>query len=1038
MPYPHFPLKLYGREDRTQEILKSFSLVREQKTPRLLMISGNSGVGKSAIVSDVLQRFIKENARCISGKGDRFQQNVPSFIVVNALKQLIQQLQNDVRRHQWREKLSAALGINAQVIVDVVPELELIIGSQPPVSELESVEAENRFNFVFQEFMRVFYSQEHPLVIFLDDLQWADQASLKLVELMMVDKECCLLLIGAYRDNEVSPTHPLLTTLNRLENMGINIHYMYLESLSNTQANQFVSDTLQDWVGSSRHLFDLTDNRKPLYMKQLLVTLYIEKQLVENTGDRIWRWQFEHLQQQDVTELVAYNLVKLSPQTQHLLKRAACIGGRVSLKILADISETSIAEILKQLEDALAIQLIALSRDASNPTLEFTHDRIQQAIYDSIPTDIRAAMHLATGKLFQANSDTAHEQENLFTLVFQLSLGSCLLSQIEKDELATLNIKAARQGKLATAFESALNYTREALRLSGDAWKRNYTLALVLYKEAIEVEYLNCNFEQSQSLCKVALKQAKTLLEKVDIYSLQIKAYMSQKQLKQAVNTGESVLQMLGMELEQEEPKNLRVEELEKLSVIIDPYKLAALNILATISDAAFLLNPILVPQIIFTEVSICAQYGNSYLAAVAYTDYAFLLCTSGKIDLAYQYSKFALKLLIKFNTKTISAKVINIINSTIKHWKEHLRETLNPLSDAIQLGIENGDLEFSGYSALSYCTHTFCLGYRLQDVELNYIDYANLLSKLKLKLHIFISNILHQVVFNLLGKSSEAKQLSGFIFNEAELLSNFQRDSNFDCLFLTYLAKAILFYLFKDYGQCIESLEEAGKYEFAVPGFFVVTIYNYLQSLALLAIYSNVLPQEQKEILAKVVENQKKLNTWAYYAPMNHQHKHDMVAAVLAWVTGEQEGAERLFQQAIKGAKENGYLQEEALANELAGSYYLERNKPNIGKIHIREAYNLYGQWGAIAKTEDLEDRYQFLREADIPIRRLIEEFSLSPIVRDLLSEEGIHAEFDGETLTINTPSEGLAILIQMHLFLQVEEMHLYEYKITIRFKAS
>ena len=967
MAYPQFPLKLYGRDVETHRLLSSFSYVREEGTPRILIVAGTSGVGKSTIVYSVLKKFETEGTQYIVGKGNQFQHNVPYFVIRSAFRDLIQRFKNnEVQRHQWCEKLLAVLGSNSQIITDIIPELKSIIGPQTTSPELDPIRSKNRFKLVFQNFIRAFCSQEHPLVVFLDDLQWVDLTTLKLIEIMMTDREANhLFLIGAYRDNEVGTTHPLTITLEKLRNEGINFQRIHLMPLSNQQVTQLMADTLQDWVGQSRYLLDPTGyqiNGNPLYVKQLLISLYIENQHIQDKTSKLWHWQLEQLPQHDLVGLIAQSLAKLSLKTQHLLKRATCIGNQVPLQLLADISETSTTQILEQLKDALEIQLIAV--EDSNKTIFFIHDRIRQAIYGLIPSAVRKGMHFSTGKLLLQNNN----EEFFFATVNQLNLGRSLITnQTQKNELTALNLRAARQAKTAIAFEIALNYIHQSLEISGNAWGYSYSFTLAVYKEAIEIEYLNHNFEQAHSLSNIALKRTRTLLDRVKIYQLKIKIYIAQNLFGEAIDLGLKVLGSLGVTLDQELSERFEVENLINLPTITDYHKLAALEILTDLSDMATVARPELVPSMVVTEVNLCVAYGNSPLSTYAYIDYAFLLCNSGEIDLGHQYKQLALRLLRQFNANNFSTKVITISNINIRPWKEHLKETQISLLEAVKLGIETGNLEFSGYAAINYCTHAFLLGLPLKEVEQTYIEYTNLLTKLNLQFHISGNAILHQTVLNLLGSSPEAIQLNGAIFSESEMIPDFHFNHNLACLFFTYLAKGILSYLLGDYVRSIESLREAEKYKSTFKGFIAFSIHDFYYSLAHLAHYPSTSKSEQSEILRQVNPRIEQLKKWATHAPMNFQHKHELIAALSEWIANNINHAKQLFEKAIKGARKNGYIQEEALANELAGKFYLNLGEQETAKRYLTEAHKGFLKWGALAVIRRLERDYDCLRSFDI-----------------------------------------------------------------------
>jgi len=961
MSYLKFPMKLYGRESQILGVSESLALVRERGRSQMLLVSGSAGVGKTAVVNQGAKAIARPYVSAI-GKCDPLQRYIPYSVFIAAFRDLIKQRSSygDEQLRQWREHLLQALGANGQVMIDVIPEIESIIGQQVPVPELDPIQSQHRFNIVFQRFIRACCSQANPLIVFLDDLQWADSASLHLIELIMTDPDRqYVLLIGAYRHTEIDSTHPLTITLEKLQTAGADTQHMHLTPLSHPQVNQLISDTLQDSAERTKPLSELAFRQtagNPLFLRQSLHMLCLNKQLFRDTHKGTWNWQIEQLPKQDLLELISENLARLPGQTNHLLKRTACFGNGASLKILAAIGSTSAFRTLLQLRKALKTGWIAVCRESPDLIVRFVNDRIQQAVYESIPASTRVAIHLATGRLLQAS-----EQNDLFTVVNHLNLGSELIkSRGQQDELATLNLRAAQQAKSTVAFGLALTYIRKSLGfLDKNSWQRNADLTWNIYREAIEIEYLNSNFEQSHQLAAIGLTQANTALKKISVQQLKIKAYIAQSQFREAFDLGLLVLEGMGIELQTEPPKDLSIEGLDNLPPAVNQIELAALEVLTTISDITPFVDPDIFPSMLITEVALYWKYGTSNLSACVCIDYAFLLCAAGEIELGKRYGDLALKLLEKLNLKRFYCKVINIYHCGIKHWVSNIRKTLKAFKEAIQSGIENGDKEFTGCAVLNYCTHALFASMNLVELERDYEQYTSLLTKLNLEFALQINLIFNQLVVNLLGRSAEANRLRGDIFNAEASLPVFQAENNTFALFMTGLGQGMLSYLFEDYAQALTHLEEATQYAAVMNGFATPTQLNFYHSLALLGYYRNAPLSEHPALVETVAANQRQMENWAKFGPMNFLHKFHLVEAELARVQGRFGIALAFYQKAIEGARQHGYLQEEALAHELAMQCCLQRHYLDTARTHFSAAYRLYLQWGAVAKVKALEKIY-------------------------------------------------------------------------------
>jgi predicted ATPase/signal transduction histidine kinase/CheY-like chemotaxis protein/tRNA A-37 threonylcarbamoyl transferase component Bud32 len=1015
--------KLYGREAEVATLLATFERVSSGPA-ELMLVSGYSGIGKTVLVNEVHKPIVRQRGYFIAGKFDQFKRNIPYTSLIQAFQSLIGQLltESSEQIETWKEKLLSALGSNGQIIIDVIPEVELIIGKQPPVPELGATESQNRFSRVFKQFIGVFTTREHPLVVFLDDLQWADSASLKLIELLISDSDSqYLLLIGAYRDNEVSPTHPAIQTIERIEQAGATVNNIVLGPLQQIHVEELIADTLKESVRSkllAELLFNKTQGN-PFFLTQLLKTLYEEDLLTYDLYSGAWQWNIEQIQaigitDYNVVELIGRNIRKLPEDTQKVLKLAACIGNTFNLEVLSVVNEESSLVTAAKLWSALQAGLILpLSNEYKIPLVfsqeesggfsltdvkvdyKFLHDRVQQAAYSLIPDDQKKETHLKIGQLLLQNTTAEERKENIFALVNQLNYGTDLLTtEDEKYELAQLNLIAGQRAKAATAHESAVKYLNVGLELlSADSWEIQYDLTFKLYLETAEAEYLIGNFERLNQLSEVLLKCAKTLLEKVKVYELKIQFDIAQSNLQSAIDTGVSVLEMFDVRLEQEPPQGLIIDDLADLPSMADLDKLAAMRILKAIATAAYLGNAAMLPPVLFTMISLSIGYGNSPESAYAYAFYGCLLCGAmGDIDAGYRLAKLALPLLKKTDCNTLKSKIICIMYALVSHWKDHIRENIEPLSEGIQSGLEVGDLEFACHDAANYCNFKFFQGEQLEKVEIEQEKYLALTIKCKQDYDIGFLKVYQQLVKNLLGKAPNKLHLTGEVFNEEEMLPIIKEGNNGTLRLLYYVARTILLYSFKDYEGTVASATLALQNANFGIGTIHNTYCNFYHSLALLALYPAAPGKDKEQYLSEVAANQEKMKNWAFYAPCNFQHKYDLVEAEKARVLGLREEAIDRYDSAIKGAAEQGYIQEEALANELAAEFQLSLGREKIAKTYMTDAYYGYIRWGAKAKVEDLEERYPQLIMRS-PVTETHSGFEFTATIASLTTT-GSHAE--------------------------------------------
>ena len=997
------PQKLYGREVEIQALLAAFKRVTQQKPKsqiEMMLVSGQSGIGKSALIREIDRPITETRGYFITGKFDQYQRNLPYSAVIQAFQDLVGQLltESESQLARWREKLLAAFGVNGQVIISLIPELELIVGKQPMVPDLPPIEAKNRLNLVFKNFIGVFSQPEHPLIIFLDDLQWADLASLQLIQLLMTTLERqCLFLIGSYRDNEVSASHPLSLTLNEIQKAGGIVNHISLLPLELPKVTQLVADILKCTPERAKPLAELVlakTNGNPFFINEFLRSLYVEKLLIFDYQQQAWQWNLEQIQAKGITnnvvELMVFQIQKLSDSTQQLLKLAACIGDRFDLQTLAIVSEQSYLETAASLQEAVTegivdgdrYQSIALE-NGSTVEYKFVHDRIQQAAYYSIGTEQDRVVHRKVGQLLLKNTPLHKREQKIFEIVNQLNLAAALIeNQSERDELAQLNLIAGKKAKTTTAYESAFKYLDAGRELLGeDSWPRQYHLTLEIYVEAAEAAYLSANFEQMEKLAQVVLKQAKTLLDKVKIYEVKIQGCKAQNKPLEAITTALPVLKLLGVKLP-EKPRrwhiwlsllrtkltlaHQRVEDLINLPLMTDPYSKAAIRILSSIVSVSYLAFPKLLPLIVLKQVNLSVKYGHTAASALTYASYGGILCgIVGNIETGYQFGQLALSLLDKFEVKAFKARTTYMVNAFIRHWKEPSQAILQSYQSVYQIALETGDLEFAAWSAYNYCLYSYRMGRELTLTEREMANCSEVIAQLKQEL-VFHENALYrQIVWNLMSRDvslshdDNLTELSGPYYNESTMLPLHLKENNRHAICHLYFNKIVLCYLFDDYSQAIENAAIAVNYLDGAIASQTLPYFYFYDSLARLAVLTDAQNSQKRSTLTHVVANQKKMKQWAHYSPVNNEHKFYLVEAERYRVLGQELQATQLYDRAIELAKKHDYLNEEALAYELAAKFYLAKDKTKIAQIYMIEARHAYLRWGATAKVKHLEERY-------------------------------------------------------------------------------
>ncbi|MEG3966947.1 AAA family ATPase [Microcoleus sp. T2B6] len=997
----HIPQKLYGREAEVEALLTAFERVADNPfTPlnkggqggvEMMLVAGYSGIGKSSLVAEIHKPNTKLRGYFTAGKFDQFQKNVPYSAVVNAFKGLVQQLltESEEQLAQWREKLKSAFGMNGQVIIDVIPEVELIVGKQPEVPELGATESQNRFNILFQNFIRAFCTKEHPLVIFLDDLQWADAATLKLIILMMTDTEMqYLFLIGAYRDNEVSPTHPLMMTLDGLLKEGAIINYITLAPLGIENISQLIGDTLSSNYESVKSLAELVIEKtggNPFFVNEFLKTLYSKNLIQFDLSSLSWQWDVHQIQAKGITdnvvELMIDKVNKLPESTQQMLRLAACVGANFNLHTLSLISEKSPRETSTDLALAIQSGLILptseLDADLLIQDYKFLHDRVQQAAYAMIYGESKRSFHLKIGLLLLQNLPKNKREIRIFEIVDHLNFGRDLIADDSaKIELARLNLEAGKKAKDATAYGAALQYLRAGLKcLIGDFWTEYYELTLALHKERAEVEYLNGCFEDSEALIDLILKNVKSDIEKAEIYNLLLVQYTMSAKYEESIQTGKKALFLLGVDLPDANfkealdlevaraKKNLgsrKIADLIDEPEITDPQKRLVLKLLTNTDPPAYFFNQEMYAVIVLKMANISLQYGNIAVSSKGFVTYGMILGSIlGDYQSGYEFGKLAVEVSKKFNSSSQRCSACLVLGGHLNNWVKHIKLAEAILNESYQAGLESGELLHSGYAIEHKLRYLFYQGKNLEPLVIEVEKFLQFNQKIKNQWAIDGMLGFQITLFNLSSRTPNKFVFCNNEISDEEFLESCKAHKSLALICTFYIFKSQVLYLYDQLHEALNCALKAKEFMIFTLGQFQISEHNFYTSLILVSLYLDASESEQKHYWEQLESQQEQMKIWADNCPENFLHKYLLVEAEIARISGQGMEALDLYDRAIASAHENEYIQNEALGNELVAKFWLGKGKEEIAKLYMRKAHYGYQLWGAKRKVEDLEQKY-------------------------------------------------------------------------------
>ena len=1017
------PQKLYGRGEQVRELLSSFERATTQK-PEIMLVSGYSGIGKTALVNEIHKPIMRERGYFTQGKFDQFTRTVPYSALVSALGGLIRQIltEPEIQLQAWRKRLLEVLGVNGGIITDLVPEAALLLGSPPPVAEaVDSQASQYRFQNVVLKFLQALSGEGQPLVMFLDDMQWADAATLSLVQQWMASPQTHhLLMICAYRDNEVSAAHPFLQMLEVLRERSISIHEIRVVALSVGDIAELLHDTLhittEDDRNAAINLLAREILKKtggnPFFIQQLLRT-FDEREIIRfDATTHRWLWKHEDVVAADITEnvveLVANTLKAMPLAMREILSFAACLGNSVEVDVLMQLcrshfqydTTTMLDSLLQAIESGfLQVQQgqfntlynvhigaeseISLENFSTEKMVrcKFSHDRIQQVAYSLIDSQDLPKIHLFIGRFFMGFSA---DNRSVFEMVRHLNAGVELMTEYsERTAVAKLNVEAAKQANTASAFASGYEYAQKSIELFGEeGWQNDKSAILQAFEQGMASVWRMGLVEVIEGMAKTVRENTQSVEEYFPIESIRIQFYSGINEFLKACRIAEDLINDLGYPMPRVEKigllrvlwsflkleqaiKKKSIKELEAMNPASSLRQANIMECLGLLFIATVSLNIPVSLYMIFEALYLSLQWGFSESTPGQWVAYMSTVILRGDIERAYSYRSVVDAMVQRLGKSNVQALASVMLSFTVVLWKQHFSEASELMAEGYRCAMDVGDTR-NASTALSFLTsYEFVFGDDIQNSIKKTSAYLESIETMGENEFRQTMLAYFQALHNLEGESEFALRvdpvnLEGQIFHESQQILKWLAAKNNNYLEQVYITKIVLHYLLSNQDEWSKKASELIGYahRHKLPGLKTKSSFmmELFTALSYLRAYSGVSQIEKWQYRWYVRKVKKSFAKAAKTAPMNFLHNFYLVSAEEARVLKKYDKAEDLYDKAIQSAEENKYLREQALANELAAKMYIERGKTRSAKAYMTEAYYLYARWGSKAKTRQLE----------------------------------------------------------------------------------
>jgi PAS domain S-box-containing protein len=1007
------PEKLYGREAQIESLNEAFDHVVAQGTSELALISGYSGIGKTSVVNELHKVLVPPRGLFAAGKADQYKRDIPYATLAQAFQSLVRELlsKSDAEVNQWRRALLDAVGPNGRLMVDLIPELSLIIGEQPPVPSLQPQDAKNRFQIVFRRFLNVFASPDHPLALFVDDLQWLDTATLDLIEHLITHPEVRhLLLVGAYRDNEVGLSHPLMRTLGAIRKAGGKILEITLAPLTPADVVQLVADSLHCGHEMAAPLAELVHEKtagNPFFTIQFLTALTDEALLAFDHGTLTWTCDMPRIRAKGFTEnvvdLMTTKLHRLPEATRDALGQLACLGNTAEVATLTLVQGGPEKAIHENLWQAVRAGLVLRIDDA----YAFVHDRVQEASYALIPESERAEAHLRIGRLLVSRTAPDEFEEVIFDIANHLNRGAALITEREEIErVAEVNLIAGKRAKSSTAYASARNYLAQAVSLlPPDSWARRYEHTFDLYLTFSECEYLVGNFAEADALFDQILVLSRSDTDRAKVYSLRIKLYQVAGKYDAGVAVALDALRYFDVTFPESEddikqtvdaefrdmwislgPRAIR--DLVDAPIAATPKYRIIIDLLVDVGACVYIARPTLFPLVTLRAVSLSMRHGNTSQSSFAYGVFALTLISFfGDIESAFEFSEMSLMLNDKFDNAPLRGTLLHLHGDHVNFWRRHFSTCIPILERAFVACLEVGDLVYAGYLAFETIWQLIEKGDPLTDVLAQSTKYeAFTLQSHNVAVYHTI-RLEQQFVVSLQGGTKSPLALGDGTFDEAASLAAVVSATFGTGVVFYHIMKQVLAFLYGRYEEALDCSVQAAPLIGAAMALPIEATYYFYYSLTLTALYPSVSSAKQKEYRLTIDANLKKLKHWADNCPENFGNRHALVCAEIARIEGRKHEAMHLYEDAIRAAREHGFVQNEGLAYELAARFYAADGFDKFAGAYIESARSCFVRWGADGKVRQLDQIHPNLRRErsrpDSTITTSVEQLDLATVLK-------------------------------------------------------
>ena len=988
------PEKLYGRAREIEALAAAFDRVSTSGTPELMLVSGYSGIGKSSVISELHKVLVASPGLFVSGKFDQYKRDIPYATLAQALKGLVAPLlgKPESELRIWRDACRKALGSSGRLIIDLVPELKLIVGEQPPVPEqLVASDAQRRFQLVFLRFLGVFARREHPLVLFLDDLQWPDVATLDLLaDLLKPETGLHLLLVGAYRDNEVDEGHPIARWLSSIRRTGATVNEVAVAPLNRDDVEELIVDAIHCPRERAAPLAQLVNEKtggNPFFVIQFLSHLAEEGLLTLDRASGRWTWELARIKERaftdNIVDLMLGKLARLSDATRAALACMACLGNRAAADILSMVSGIPDAELATVLAEPVQMGLLFRSGGA----FVFIHNRVQEAAYSLLPFSDRAATHLRAGRLLADHTPADRLDEAIFDIANHLNRGAAFVSSTEeRDQVADFNLLAGKRAQEAAAFAAALSYyvAGESM-LSDDRWDRRYPLAFELELRRCECEFLTGALDSAESRLASLSARAKHNADRAAVACLCIDLYMTLGRSDRAVEIGLEYFRTIGVhwsahpteeEVRQEYDQIWRqladraIEELIDLPAMANPEWRATMAVLTKIMPPALFTDQNLQCLVVCRMANVSLEHGNSDGSCLGYVWLGGIMGPRFHDYAAgFRFGRLSIDLVEQRRLTLFKARVYLGFGSLVTPWTKPLRTGMPVMRRALEIAQHGGDLTYATFAYYDILSQLLASGAPLDEVQREAESALAFVNRLRFGL--IADGITGQLrlIRMLRSLTPSFGVLDDGDFNEAQFERHLETDTRLANASCRYWIKKLQARVYSHASESIDAVDRASLLIWALPPSIEIVDYHFYAALALAEHFETAMKRDRTRRLRQLVACHRHLTVWARSCPENFADRSALIAGEIARIRGQDFAAMKFYDDAIKLAGKHEFVHNEGLANEIAARFCVDRGFTAVALTYLRNARRCYLKWGALGKAKQLDQLYPQLQEEVAPL---------------------------------------------------------------------